>query len=599
MTRFLPWISCLAALILAPGLSRGAEYKLADLTKDKLVERLNKFLSNGGNQAFWDKKLKDKAIPGTVDPKNIRGEKSPFEWTFIVDPPLSGEQADDLKKILSDFLKEATGQYDPNLAGGLLSMDDHEAMMKALKLTTKKAAPPNAPPTIALTPASMSIEAGKEGSFAIALADKETPAGKLKVSVKSEDETKFPAASVKITGSGAERAGSLLAPKLAGDFKFTITVADEVGATASATLSVKTTSGPPPVNTAPTIALVPTGLTIVAGTEVTFEIAVGDSETPAEKLNVAVRSDSEAVFAASAVRIRGTGKLRQGSISVPNVAAGEYRLTFTVTDDAGKSAAAILILTRAADPIPETPTSAPATATASSCGCGLTTPLSATVASCGTPCPGPIRRLFRSPCRFDRTPQMGSSPVFSATGSCGSSAPCIAASGDSAPATWTAAVRPAPLPVEVVTRRQLLAITDPSGRNAFFELGLRHYWAGSTAQAVEYLAAASATSEDASLWTFFALALTAEGSRAEARDAARYAAALQALDPMERIAVLDATERVQGQQRRALAEMAGDIADVTAAAKVVRDHRKKLEFDTSKSVHLDDRSCGISPDCRK
>ena len=86
------------------------------------------------------------------------------------------------------------------------------------------------------------------------------------------------------------------------------------------------------------------------------------------------------------------------------------------------------------------------------------------------------------------------------------------------------------------------------------------------------------------------MALTAEGRTAEARDAARYAAALQALDPNERIAVLEATERVQGQQRRALAEMAGDIADVTAAVKVVRDHRKKLEFDTSKLVHLDYRS---------
>ena len=378
-------------------------------------------------------------------------------------------------------------------------MDDHEAMMKVLKLTTKKAPPPNTPPTIALTPASMSIEAGKEGSFAISLADKETPAGKLKVSVKSEDETKFPAASVKITGTGAERAGSLLAPKLAGDFKFTITVADEVGATASVTLSVKTLSRRQPVNTAPTIALVPTGLTIVAGTDVTFEIAVGDSETAAEKLTVAVRSDHEAVFAASAVRIRGTGKLRQGSLSIPDVAAGEYRLTFTVTDDAGKSAAATLILTRAADPIAETPTTPPASAAASSCGCGLTTPMFSTVASCGTPCVGPNRRLLRSPCRFDRTPQMYSSPVFSATGCCGSSATGTATSGDSAPATWTAAVRPAPVPVEIVTRRELLAIADPSARTALFEQGLRQYWAGSTAQAVEYLAAASATSEDASL----------------------------------------------------------------------------------------------------
>ena len=83
-------------MILAPELSRGAEYKLANLTKDKLVERLTKYLSNGENQAFWDKKLKDKTIAGTVNPKDMQGEKSPFVWTFIVDPPLSGEQADDL-----------------------------------------------------------------------------------------------------------------------------------------------------------------------------------------------------------------------------------------------------------------------------------------------------------------------------------------------------------------------------------------------------------------------------------------------------------------------------------------------------------------------
>ena len=586
MIRFLPWISCLAALTLAPGLSSGAEYKLADLTNEKLVERLTKYLAIGDNQTVWNKILTDKTIAGTVNPKDIKGAKSPFEWTFIVNRPLTAEQAKDLKAILSDFFKEATVQYDPDQKGGLLTIEDHATLVAALTLTTKETPPPNTPPTIALTAASFAVEAGKDGNFEFTIGDKETPADKLKVSVKSNDETKIPAASVKLTGTDAKRSGTVPAPKFTGDFEITITVADDVGATATATLALKITAVPTPANSTPTIVVVPTGLKVVAGSDAKFEIAIDDKETPAEKLKVAVKSDNEAVFAATAVRIAGSGKLRQGSLSIPTVAGGEYRLIFTVTDESGKSAAATLILTasKITDPVRE-----PSTTNVTSCGCGLTMPIYESYSVCCTPCSGPIRRLFRSPCWFDRTPALRFLTVPTEQGYCGSASSAIA-SPELAPANWTAIARtwPTPAPVNIVnvTCRELLAVPDPEERAKFFEKGLRQYWAGSTAQAVEYFAAVSAASDEASLWIFFALALIAEGRTADARDAAQYAAALQVLNPNERVAVLESTERVQGQKRRALAELAADIADATKAVKFVQDHRKKLEFEAAKEFRL-------------
>jgi hypothetical protein len=91
--------------------------------------------------------------------------------------------------------------------------------------------------------------------------------------------------------------------------------------------------------------------------------------------------------------------------------------------------------------------------------------------------------------------------------------------------------------------------TSPTGMAGWYDRGFQAYWSGDCAGAVESLGKAAGLGDDARVWYYLSLAQFARGNRPAATEAARYAAALEVLNPGSAGSAL---ERVQGAARAEL-----------------------------------------------
>jgi len=466
MSRTLAWIAPLLLLPALPLAAHAEPIKLKDLTKETLAASVEKYLAKGENRADWAKKIEEKKLRvalKSTDIKTLRvtpeGEVAAFEWNFVVRPPLAKAEADALKSFLTDFLTEAMVQ---DL--DLLSKDDVGLLAKKLTI-----------------------------------------------------------------------------------------VAEDV----------------PPPNTAPTIRAPALAVSVAAGTDAKFDIALGDQETPVGKLKLVAVSQNEVALASKAIRLSGTGAVRSVRIPSPAV-AGDYRITFTVTDEGGLAESAYVTL-RTTVAIEERKRVPAYTPTYEAWGMGTADPVGFY---------GPFRRLCG---RSSGTSQFVPVPVRIPPSSVYYSGLAMPYPAQRPMPAYVLPVRVAVPNVVTATREQLLAKSEADAAE-LYDRGLRHYWGGATAQAVEHFAAACATSEDACVWTFYALALTAEGRTDDARGAARMATAIQILDESAKPAVRIALERIQGTVRQELADLGDGVADATAANRILLDHRTRLAAAAAKGA---------------
>lgn len=192
------------------------------------------------------------------------------------------------------------------------------------------------------------------GPILFLVSDAESPTSSLQVTATSTNTTLFPAGSLTLAGTGAERSISITpAANETGSGAITVTVTDPDGLSYSRTFVVTVTMPPPPPpppNTPPTISAV-TDIQLAPGvTSSPIALLVGDLETPAGALIMSATSSNPNLIPESAIIFGGSGANRTVTVTPALGLTGLATITIAVRDEGSRIATTTFSVTVSVPP---------------------------------------------------------------------------------------------------------------------------------------------------------------------------------------------------------------------------------------------------------
>jgi len=200
----------------------------------------------------------------------------------------------------------------------------------------------NTPPTISDVANQTTDEDTPLSGIPVTVGDAQTVAEGLTVTATSNNTTLFPAGSVTLSGTGANRTIALSpAANQSGTATITVTVTDGDGASSTGTFFVTVTA----VNDLPTISNVPDQATNEDVPLTGIPVTVGDTETAAGDLTVTAAASDTTLFPVGSIVVSGTGASRTLSLTPAANASGSATITLTLMDASGATATDTFVVT--------------------------------------------------------------------------------------------------------------------------------------------------------------------------------------------------------------------------------------------------------------
>lgn len=186
----------------------------------------------------------------------------------------------------------------------------------------------------------------------ITVADVETPAAALTVTVASSNPSLVPEANVVITGSDGTRNVTIM--PLANQFgssMITLTVADGEGGTTSASFVLSVD----PVNDAPQISAIADRATS-EDVPIAVDFSISDIETAPEALALTFASSNETLLPMANITVEGTGAARTLRLTPADQQSGSAVITLTVNDGGASNHTATLSFSLTVNAVNDAPT---------------------------------------------------------------------------------------------------------------------------------------------------------------------------------------------------------------------------------------------------
>jgi Ca2+-binding RTX toxin-like protein len=188
------------------------------------------------------------------------------------------------------------------------------------------------PPTISDITAQTTNEDTATAAIPFIIGDDLTPVADLQVTFTSSNLTLIPAANIVLGGSGSDRTLTVTpAANLAGSSDITVTVTDGTNQATSDTFTLTVN----PVNDLPTINDIANQTTAQNTVTAAIPFTIGDIETPAADLQVAVTSDNPTLVPNNNIVLGGAGSDRTLTVTPAASQNGTANITVTVTDADG------------------------------------------------------------------------------------------------------------------------------------------------------------------------------------------------------------------------------------------------------------------------
>ena len=197
------------------------------------------------------------------------------------------------------------------------------------------------PPTISNIPAQTTNEDIATAAIPFIIGDDLTPVADLQVTYTSSNLTLIPAANIALGGSGSARTLTVTpAANQAGSSDITVTVTDGTNQATSDTFTLTVN----PVNDLPTITDIANRTTAQNTVTAAIPFTIGDVETLAADLQVAVTSDNPTLVPNTNIALGGAGSDRTLTVTPADNQTGTANITVTVTDaDGGVSSDAFAL----------------------------------------------------------------------------------------------------------------------------------------------------------------------------------------------------------------------------------------------------------------
>lgn len=222
-------------------------------------------------------------------------------------------------------LKPATGQY----GSSTITVTVSDGSLQAQTSFSTTVTHANVAPQISTIPAVTLPNSTRSSALPFTVSDLETAAGSLTVTAASSSTAVVPASGLALGGSGANRTITVTpAAGVSGNSTITLRVSDGVAsATSSFVVTVLAVA-----NTAPTISAIP-GKTIDQDTSTgPIPFTVGDGQTPAGSLSVAVNSSNPGLLPLGNIILGGSGANRTVTLTPAAGQTGSVNVTLTVSD---------------------------------------------------------------------------------------------------------------------------------------------------------------------------------------------------------------------------------------------------------------------------
>ncbi len=203
----------------------------------------------------------------------------------------------------------------------------------------------NARPTVSDVPDQVTTDGTALENLPFTVADDETAAGALNITVTSSDQTLIPDDNLTLGGSDENRTLSI-APVASqtGTATITITVTDANGGSVTETFVV-TVNG----DTDPTIDDISDQVTTEDVPLVDIPFTIGDAETDLDSLTLTVSSDNQDLIPDGNIALGGSGANRTITVTPALNQSGTATITVTVTDGAGNTTEDTFLVTVTAD----------------------------------------------------------------------------------------------------------------------------------------------------------------------------------------------------------------------------------------------------------
>ncbi len=202
----------------------------------------------------------------------------------------------------------------------------------------------NDPPAIGSIPDQKTNAGVAVGPIGFTVGDVESAAASLTVTASSGNPSLVPAANIVLGGSGASRTVTVMpAGNLGGNATITLTVGD--GLTSASSQFVLS------VNSAPTISDIPDQSAFAGFPTAPVPFTIGDAETAADSLVVAVGSDNSNLLPQAGIVLEGTSADRALILTPSPGQSGNANITVTVGDGSANSSTTFALAVAAAPDI--------------------------------------------------------------------------------------------------------------------------------------------------------------------------------------------------------------------------------------------------------
>lgn len=189
----------------------------------------------------------------------------------------------------------------------------------------------NDAPTIS-TIADRTVQTGvSSGTIGFTVADPETSASRLTVTVSSSNQTLLPNSRLTLGGSGGSRTLSFT-PQAGRTGTATVTVRASDGSLSGSESFVVTVGSSSGTNTAPTISSISNRTIAANGSSGAITFTIGDGQTSASKLTLSRSSSNTALVPTNNIVFGGSGANRTVTVTPLNNSTGTATITVTVSD---------------------------------------------------------------------------------------------------------------------------------------------------------------------------------------------------------------------------------------------------------------------------
>lgn len=234
--------------------------------------------------------------------------------------------------------RNVTIQPQPGQTGSAkitLTVFDEGGLTGTTTFTVNVNSPTLTPPTVSGIANQTVATGGTAGPLNFTIGDAQTPATSLSVTATAANGVLFPAGSLVITGSGADRRISLTpAIGQTGSSLITIAVTDSDSMTTNSTFTVTVT---PPPATPPSISDIADQTVTMNTTGGPYSFIVTDAITPAASLTVTAKSSNTTLLPNAKVVLGGSGNFRTVTVTPATGQSGTAVVTIQVTNAASQT----------------------------------------------------------------------------------------------------------------------------------------------------------------------------------------------------------------------------------------------------------------------